>query len=343
MTKPGVNTQVRLTASVRLSNGGLHLGHLFGNLLPIGDHAADTRCVFVIKDTEPYHWKSREAKQSALAEMVADVLASPFSDRIKVVVASRLLARAPNLHACVLDATTFNRVRTVHVGIRDVPEAGKPSPSIRNFLYPVDEVTVALALGTTHVCANDDNNRLVHLAKETAKKLSTTTGVHLTRPVLAHNRLAGRLLGTDYRRMSKASGNAIRIAEEDNTLRAKCVEAASFKQFFDEWPGERERYSALGASYSFPESFLPFYYQRMLCDTSPDEEERRSLSRQGNSPLAACMYGALTKLLGPLRESSQRLVRNPKLLLEKLETDSEEIAHEVGEQDLQFLDGVFNR
>ncbi len=325
---------MRLTGGARLAGGGLHLGHLVGALLPMLDFSGSYEYTFVIKDTEPLSWKmkaeSNATKPGVLFDMLTDVLSLPFSERIRITTTSRILRHCFHLYSLLLDLVTFNTLVTTHFKKVEFRERALPV-SVKNFLFPVDEVAILFALRTDYLVSNDDNLRVVRFARDIGRRLQRYEfGNQITLPELRHHRRTPRLLGFDYRRMCKAHQNTIGVSASSSLLAKQAAQLTSWKYFFSEYVDVLSAYQRDACNFSFPQQYLPFVYVDILTGKPVSEEAVAEYSQiQGREKLAAMLYSTLEELIGPIRERKSQLYADPGEVWERLDRDSAVIQAEV--------------
>jgi tryptophanyl-tRNA synthetase len=318
---------VRLVSSIRLSSGGIHLGHYVGNLLPSQDFTLPKQYIFVIKDTEPVIWEKKEKKWEVLLDMVTDILAIPFADSILLTTSSSILSNSYLLYSVIQDIVTFNRLTNIHFK-KDGFRKNEASNSIKNFLYPVDEAATLLALKPNYILANDDNLRSVRFISDIAKKINRLFDVELMpMPRIYHHKYISRLIGYDYRRMCKAHNNTIRVSDEPNVLMKKITQITSRNNYFAKNQKALEAFTLDEINFVFPDDYLPFVFWRVFSSYELSQQEKAYYSKVVNkSILNQKLYDLLDKQLEPIRKKKTFLYNNQSIVLDRLEHDAFEIS-----------------
>lgn len=317
------NDTIQLVGGARLATGGLHLGHWFGNIVPRLDFPEDTEYWFVVKDTEPLIWDDPKAKQNALLDICSDVLSVPFSSSLRITTASAIISCCYNLYCHVLDHVTFNGLISAHFN-KKAFRGNDDSPSLKNFLFPIDEAVVLLALQANYLVSNDDNQRMICFSRDLTRRINRTSpSLNFPIPELHHNKQAGRLLGFDYRRMCKAHNNTIGLTQDIDTLRASVRKVISMRTFFTKYPDELEKYKNSAHKYFFPDHYLPFIYLRHLANHMLQPADLTLLSIPENQvKLEDLLLNKLDLLISPFRRRKTELLQSPDIIYARLAEDA---------------------
>ena len=313
-----------LVGGARLSNGGIHLGHYVGNLLPIMDFAPPIQYIFVIKDTEPLLWPSNESKKITMFDMVSDLLSLPISDSILITTSSTILRNSYFLQAIILDIVSFNTLITTHFKKNELRNQ-ITSTSLKNFLFPVDEVATLLSLKANYFVSNDDNLRIVRFSRDITRKINSLVSTdYFPLPQLRHHRLFPRLIGRNYVRMCKANNNTIRISDSSEMLFEKILQLASWKAYFSQHPLALEKYKESKSNFVFYEDYLPFTYWRIFGDDGLSSEDMLFYSKMENrEKLCKDLFEIINSKLHIVRKNKKNLMNNQFLVWDRLEHDSD--------------------
>lgn len=321
---------IKLLAGARLSPGGLHMGHYIGNFLPYHDFEGSKEYCFVIKDTEPILWASKKEKEKVLVGMASDVLSLPFSNSIKVTTTSRIHPHAYDLNSLLLDEISYSTLISTHFKKNDF-RSGKTTQSVKNFLFPIDEVLTLLSLNTDFFVSNDDNKRIELFCRDVAKKLNKKLQMDAFKIVsLKSNKNVSRLLGCDYKRMCKANSNIIGFNEPENDLLSKLRTITSRRYFFNAYPEELEKSQEQVENYALPPHYLPFVLLSIFLDAQISEEERRIYSEANSRDLLVeHLFNAVNSHFKITRDKKAELLLDPNGIIRRIENDSLELGETI--------------
>jgi tryptophanyl-tRNA synthetase len=315
--------QLNLVSGARLAPGGLHLGHYLGCVSPLFGFSQNSVYFFVVEDVSLSYLLTARERNHDLLIMLVDLMAASSSlpNQTRYVLDSSLQPDYIGLLNLISLMTTTNQLEGVHPRKKQI-RSGAKGISVKDFLFPMDEVCRFLLLDCDYVLMNDDNSRFVDFARKVARKVNNEfKKIVLSEPVLRHGVLP-RLLGYDYRKMNKGNQNCIFLSDSGEILRDKVAELCSV-DFYREWKSTQnsEAHDWLG---SLPDDFLPFDYLRAFRDL-PDTptmieyfKDPRFLHELGTEVLLA-----IERVLEPMREPRAFYHGHPEKIWTKLEEDTE--------------------
>lgn len=320
-----------LVSGARLSDGGLHLGHYLGCLSPLSEFPEQYYdYFFIMADTSLPYRLIDPGKDEALIDMASDLLSTEYSDRIKIVLQSKINCEAPILLSTLKHLMTLKQVQSVHPRWKQIREH-KLNCSLEDFIFILNEVYNYLSLDTSYVLTNDDNLRFVRYAKRISKKINNIYGHTTAEPTLKHG-IVPRLLGYDLQRMTKSNKNAISLSEDREDLRRKVVQLIS--------SGYMRRLVNLDSSahlihpFTATDSFLPFTYLKVFC-AGEESKSIIDLFQRGRISLyelAEEVFRILDVFLGKMREPRAFYKNHPADIWRRIESDTQqaiEIVHDV--------------
>jgi len=295
----------------RLSGGGLHLGHYLGCLLPLVNFPDCCQYFFVIRD-RPNHGLDRgtDFHTHDLLAVLADLMATPFADRICPVLQSNLFPFYRKLVDAFQTTLTLNQLVSVHPQKRRLHQ-WTSTMSVGDLMFPIESACTYFILRAEYVLMNDDNNRFVKFANRLHSKMCSDNrfaSATIPAPHLCHGPLP-RLHGFDLRKMSKANMNCIFLSDSDETLDKRISQLMHFKFLFRQRPDLGEEYARSPIEFHLPDEYPPFEYLRAFSSefTNINHEDRlRTLD--GQEMLREMLRTVIVNnLVRPIRERSTYL------------------------------------
>lgn len=341
----------RYISGVRLSPGGLHLGHLFGNVSPAETLPSNTEVIFCVKDTEPLISSLSDSGRGDLCAIVRDVLACLNNRKILITTASRLWAACPKLYSAFLDEVTVNGLIANHfkrelirseMKTMESPLPESNSPKLKYLLFPFDEAMTLVSLRASGLLSNDDNVRFVKFAKRLAERGNSRAGANIfPMPELVHNRNAGRLLGVGYDRMCKALDNHLPLSSTAADVSRFVDKLSSMHAYFDKNPEELAKYDKQKDEYVFVPNYLPLAY----LDYFGKEVARATggLTVRDLKDFLESLKKVLWELLKEIQSKVSEMGVSDELAFARIENDSKMVARVASETENLFLQSVRNR
>jgi tryptophanyl-tRNA synthetase len=195
-----------LLAGCRASQGGLHLGHVYGCLqdLPPG---RDT-LYFVIDDTY-----TARVGPTAVADIALDALAcAPTGVDVRPVRSSRLQGSLQPIVRELYRNVTWPQLRAAHPRHKDIRDNAYVE-DLQDLLFPIRDAARLIGMRCDIACFNDDNVRFVDFARRSARRIRKNRGLteNLDIPHLRLRR-PGRLLSFDGQKMARDKKNALFVS-----------------------------------------------------------------------------------------------------------------------------------
>lgn len=315
--KPSMN----LMSGLRLTPGGIHLGHYLGCLTPL-DHLNDDILYFVIRDRGLDIENISSPNYKNLVDILIDLSSTKYAGRINFVLQSKLQVYFAPIFEYIQDIVTLNQLNNVHPQRKKIKNK-LAVLSIKDYLFPIESACTYFILDADRILMNDDNMATVKFAYNVSKKISTAFNKQIfTYPVLLHGKLP-RLLGYNYEKVCKANNNAIFLSDSAETLENKLNKFLTFKYLFRKEPYLAEQRSNLREDFIIPDNFLPFQYMRIFSDQPDIEKQISDLKSLGRiMDLNITFKKIMHTFFLNIRERRNEAKKTEKSLLEKLYGDT---------------------
>lgn len=218
--------RIAVTA-LKPSDGGLHLGHYFGNIKPLIDRQELYDCVFVFADLQVLNTDKKyyvaDNRINNIKLMLRQLLALGVNPRkTKIILESQLKARALSDFITLSDFTTDARIyRNPYIKAERSLSGSTPKPMKMSVLnYPIMEALDFYLTKADVMFSNMDNKACVEFTNELYQKMFSTGLMPRKKVKLIHG-LYDYLPGIDGEKMSKGNNNAINFSDSDNDIRKK--------------------------------------------------------------------------------------------------------------------------
>jgi tryptophanyl-tRNA synthetase len=280
-------------SGARVSKGGLHLGHFLGCFQPLIKRSSSvSNSIFVLNDC----FNSNDQ----LLDMLGDIYAirNVYGlKQLRVVLESQLQFWCGSFFDFLLHNVNLAQLNSALPKTTDGTYSG--ITRVSDFLFPIKQALSYYVFNADYAFFNDDNTRFVTFADELAKRINNTTNLNLKITKLITGDPT-RLLGYDYKKMSKGNNNAIFLSDNDNELKQKIYKLCDNSQLFKACPNEQKKFDD-GYPYIYPDFFLPFQYIKALSlDKTIDiEPYKDSTKRKG---LRLLLENTIKSLIFPIRE-----------------------------------------
>lgn len=220
------NKRIAVTA-LKPSDGGLHLGHYFGNIKPLLDRQDLYHCVFVFADLQllntdkKYYTAANRINNIKL--MLRQLLALGVNpQKTKIILESQLKAQALSEFITLSDFATDARIyRNPYIKAERSSSGGTPKPMKMSVLnYPIMEALDFYLTNADVMFSNMDNKACVEFTNELFQKMYSAGLMPRKKVKLIHG-LYDYLPGIDGKKMSKGNNNAIFFTDTCNDIRKK--------------------------------------------------------------------------------------------------------------------------
>jgi tryptophanyl-tRNA synthetase len=299
-----------VVSGARATKGGLHLGHFLGCFQKIIQKTKDVKnYIFVLND-------SYMQDQESLTEILLDLysIKSAFNlEEVHIVLENQLICWCNSYYNFLLDMTTFQKLFVT------VPKDNKGmfTQSVGDFLFPVKQALSYFVFDADFTFLNDDNIRFVTFTSKLGKKINNSVSRKVKLPQLVTGRIP-RLLGYDYRKMSKGNNNAIYISEKTVDLKRKIYRLCDNAKLFTAYPEEKNRFSEMH-TYTYPDHFLPFQYLKAFTNVSSTELEQFKSPHMRNE-LRTLLTDVFVELLNEIQSHREHI--NKTTIINKFIDDS---------------------
>lgn len=317
-----------ILAGIRPTVGGLHLGHLVGNIRPILESESPCRSYLVLSDLTLLPEIGSQASPSEIytsqaAEMVADALACGLT-KTTIFRQSSVAENVLPLFFLFAGLTTVNRLQRLPVLKNSIRRGDILSAAMLNF--PLLQVADIAALKAEHVAANADNQTYVELTREILRRFNRKFVEILPLPTLQTGRVP-YLPGLDGAKMSKAKRNCIYLTDSEEVIRAKVRSM---------YTDPRRTHANIPAD---PEKNPVLIYHKAL---NPDIAEVASMRRRykkgriGDVEIKDRLSQILIDLINPIRNRSLEFRQDPSTLLQILKEGSESAQRAIAQTRIEI-------
>ena len=210
--------------------GKLHLGHYVGSLRRRVQlqNAGDFDRMFVfMADVQALtdNADNPEKIRQNIVEVALDYLAAGLDPKLCTLYIQSQIPELAELTTYLMNLVTVSRVQRnptvkTEIKMRNF-EANIP---LGFFCYPVSQAADILAFNATTIPVGEDQEPMIELTRELARRFNQTYGEVFTEPeiMLPENATARRLPGTDGKeKMSKSLGNCIYLSDDADTVWTK--------------------------------------------------------------------------------------------------------------------------
>ncbi len=329
-----------LLSGLRLSPKGLHLGHYLGCLTPLNHFKNDEKLFFVIRDKGVDISNPSSQNYRNLLDILIDLYSTQYSNRIVFVLQSKLQPYYSPIVSFLQDIITIKQLINIHPHRKKI-KTNSYNLSVRDFLFPIESISTYYILNADRILMNDDNLSVVKFAYSMNKRITNIFGKNIfTSPILLHG-VFHRLLGYNYKKVSKANQNAIFFSDETDILDHKLSKILSFKYLFKLNPQLSIERSELRENFTLPDSYLPFIYLRVFSNDMNIEEKIQQYKSFKNYELLKNDFNyTMRNFIYSIQEKRNSLKNKENMLLEKLYTDTssaEAISKQILEQFMATL------
>lgn len=329
-----------LVSGVRLSNKGLHLGHYLGCFTPLTYFSPHYVYYFVINDVSNVELNKLD-KEDLLIDMVGDILSVDTPKNIRIFLQSDILMYQSDFYSKIQKITTFNQLVAVHPHSKGI-KTGNSGLTVLDFLFPIRDAVVFLALEADYVLMNDDNSRIIDFTRKTSNKLnnilSSNRETRLFKTPYLKTGVYPRLLGYDYRKMCNGYDNAIYLTEDPQLLKVK-VEKLVNTKYFNLFLQNKFKDNIPNTDIELNNLFTPKIVNELLGDTSLnfkfEKNSKGNYNLSGNSAeIKGRVFNIIEQSLFKFRTKKEVFENKKDIILAKLRDDNNY---------LQFLMKEFKR
>lgn len=310
----GTSDARKVVLSGMRPTGPLHLGHYFGALKNWVALQDEYECFYCVVDwhalTTDYADTSMVAENAL--QMLADWIAAGLDPERSTLFLQSWVPAHAELHLMLSMITPLGWLERVPTYKEQIRRLSNKDLSTHGFLgYPVLQTADILMYRADFVPVGEDQASHIELSREITRRFNSLYGDVFPEPQTLLTPTP-KVPGLDGQKMSKSYGNAINIADSPDAIRDKC------KGMFTD--PSRLRRSDPG----HPETCNLFQYHRLV---SPPELQER-VARECRAAEIGCVDDKklvaeqLIDFLAPMRERREKLMAEPRALLEILRAGS---------------------
>ena len=223
--KPTLADKPRVVSGMR-PTGKLHLGHLVGALNNWAALQDQYDCFYFVADWHAL--TSDYADTSGIVEsaydMVADWIAGGLDPERSTIFVQSLVPEHAELYLLLSMTIPIPWLERVPTYKEQIEQLSEKDLSTLGFLgYPLLQTADIIIYNAQYVPVGEDQVAHLELSREIVRRYHNFYGELFVEPQPLLTKFA-RLPGVDNRKMSKSYGNAINIADDDETVRKKVMQ-----------------------------------------------------------------------------------------------------------------------
>lgn len=318
----------KIVVSGMRSTGRLHLGHYLGALRNWAELQESYSCYYFAADwhalTSDYADPSKVTANTL--EMVADWIAAGVDPERSVIFVQSMVPEHAELQLLLSMVTPLGWLERVPTYKEQIREIANKDLSTHGFLgYPVLQTADIIVYRASFVPVGEDQASHLELSREIVRRFNGFYGDVFPEPKALFTP-AARVPGLDGRKMSKSYGNTIDLADDPETIRAKCM------QMFT----DPERIRRVDPGH--PETCNLYQFHRLV---SPPEVQER-VCRECKAAEIGCVDDKrliaeqLIEFLEPVRTRREELIRDRDTLLDILR-DGSRVARERARETMEAV------
>ena len=295
--------------------GKLHLGHLVGALHNWAALQDKYDCLYFVADWHAL--TSDYADTSGIVEnaydMVADWIAGGVDPERSTIFIQSLVPEHAELFLLLSMTTPIPWLERVPTYKEQIDQLGEKDLSTLGFLgYPLLQTADIIIYNAHYVPVGEDQVAHLEVSREIVRRYHNFFGELFIEPQPLLTKFA-RLPGIDNRKMSKSYGNAINIADDEETVRKKVMQMYTDpKRIRADVPGTVEGNPVF------------IYHDAFNRDTAEVEDlkARYRVGKVGDVEVKKKLASALNVYLEPLRARRAELLAKPETLRDILHEGS---------------------
>ena len=304
--------------------GKLHLGHLVGALDNWSALQDRYDCFYFVADWHAL--TSGYADTSDLVahtyDMVADWIAGGLDPERSTFFVQSMVPEHAELFlllSMVIPIPWLERVPTYKEQMQELAE--KDLSTLGFLGYPLLQTADIVIYNAHYVPVGEDQVAHLELSREIVRRFHNFYGELFVEPQPLLTRFP-RLPGVDNRKMSKSYGNAIDLADDEETVRKKVMQMYTDpKRIRADIPGTVEG----NPVFMYHDAFNPNVGE------VDDLKTRYRAGKVGDVEVKKKLAAALNNFLDPIRERRAALERNPRIVEEVLAAGSARARKEADE------------
>lgn len=217
--------RIAVTA-LKPSDGGIHLGHYFGNIKPLIENQNQYDCVFIFADLQLLNidkkFYSEKIRLENIKLMLRQLIALGVDPkRTKILIESRYKSSALKEFVQLSDFVTDSRIlRNPYIKYEKNSLNGNKPVKMSVLNYPIMETMDFYLTKADIMFSNMDNKACVELTNEIYQKMYAARLMPRKKVKLIHG-LYDYLPGIDGKKMSKSNNNAIFLTDSCDIIQYK--------------------------------------------------------------------------------------------------------------------------
>ena len=322
----GHATRPRVVSGMR-PTGKLHLGHLVGALNNWSALQEQYDCFYFVADWHAL--TSDYADTSGIVDsgyqMVADWIAGGLDPERSTLFVQSLVPEHAELYLLLSMTVPIPWLERVPTYKEQMDQLSEKDLSTHGFLgYPLLQTADVIIYNAHYVPVGDDQVAHLELSREIVRRYHNFYGELFVEPQPLLTKYA-RLPGIDNRKMSKSYGNAINIADDEETIRKKVMQMYT--------DPNRVRADVPGTVEGNP---VFIYHDAFNPNTAEidDLKARYREGRVGDVEVKKKLAVALNEYIAPMRERRTSLLAKPDTLREILYAGSRK-AREIAQETIE--------
>lgn len=205
------------------TTGKLHLGNLLGNMLNMLDLQEKYKCFFFFANLHALTTDYRDTSEimNNVKIQLAEFLALGINPDKSVLYVQSDIHEIAELTLYLSMITPISRMQRNPTYKEQLKELSNKDIKMMGFLgYPILMTSDILIVHADYIPVGEDQLPHIEITRELARKFNKLYGKYFKVPKELITK-AGRVPGTDGRKMSKSYGNAIYLSDEPDVIRKK--------------------------------------------------------------------------------------------------------------------------
>lgn len=297
-----------------INQKGLHLGHLYGTIIPLIVNNISDNVFFLLGDTKDLE-ESAEYQKS-ISVMCSQIYAinKLYKLKIRIIRQSILRKNFSSYYFDVLKYITKSQYRNVLTY-----QQKHENSYVSEILYPLDTLIALMLLKIDSVLLTGNDHKIVSFSRKILKKVSTQNPHFVYNPILYYKK-DDFVKGWNYKKMGSMNHNCIYISDNSADLERKIL------KLFD--LAEYKKYMGIPKEYSevikITNAYLPIQYMNQFFSKQVDFEE---LSPNIRKNLEKELFKRIYSLVSPIKQCVLTIDRTESF--NQMLKDEEEIINSI--------------
>lgn len=298
-----------------INQNGLHLGHLYGTIMPLIVNNISDNVFFLLGDTKDL--EGSEEYQKSISVMCSQIYAinKLYKLKIKIVRQSSFRKYFSSYYFDVLKYITKSQYRNVFTY-----QQKHENSHLSELLYPLDTLIALMLLEIDSVLLTGNDHEIISFSRKTLKKVSTQNPQFVCNPILYYKK-DEFVKGWNYKKMGSMNHNCIYISDNSANLERKIL------KLFD--LAEYKKYMGIPKDYSgvieITNAYLPIQYMNQFFSKQVDFKE---LTPNIRNNFEKELFNGIYSFVSPIKQCALTLGSTESLLNQMLK-DEEEIINSI--------------